>query len=72
MLKQRLYAMLFKESLFPLLDLCGPPCESRGALQLPLADLLDVDLEGRKSFTRVESGDMSTYGIGSLHRQVCE
>lgn len=37
--------MLLKESLLLLLNLCGSLCESRGTFQLPLTDLLNVDLK---------------------------
>jgi hypothetical protein len=40
-----LQAMLFEKYRFLLLDLCSPPGQTGCPLQLPLSDLLDVDLE---------------------------
>lgn len=72
-LERSFHTMLLKESLFPLLDLCGSLCESRGALQLPLTDLLDVDLgDGGELVTELRSGDVSTYGVRSLDRPSCQ
>ena len=60
--------MLLKEGLFPLLDLCGSLCKSRSTFQLPLTNLLDVDLgNGGESVTELGKGEASTYCVGSLY-----